>query len=97
MAIKAADKEYDRLVRQEAERLRYMHINTACNNGEVIVGNSYYDASNPLWRQLAEDHCEGLEFRPPASRHVRTCYQDYTTAFLEDQQVSKNEFVTRNS
>lgn len=80
------EAEYERLVIQEAERIRCLHINTACGNGEVIVNNRYYEASNPLWRQLAEEQCEGLDCRPAASRHVETCFQDYTMAFLESQQ-----------
>ena len=88
------EAEYERLVIQEAERIRCLHINTACDNGEVIVNNPYYDASNPLWRQLAEEQCEGLDRRPAASRFVETCFQDYTTAFLESQQVihTKTDF-----
>lgn len=75
---------YETHIRQEAERIRSMHIRTACDSGEVIVGNRYYDSSNPLWKQLAEEEADGLDLRPSADRYVETSYmRDYTSEYLD--------------
>lgn len=46
-------------IQQEAERLRCAEIRKACDSGAVIVGNSYYDQSNPHWIQQAKLNLTG--------------------------------------
>ena len=41
-------------IQWEAERVRCQEVNRACSSGRVIVGDPYFDASNPHWRQQAQ-------------------------------------------
>lgn len=79
----ASRAAYAAHIRQEAERIRSMHIRTACDAGEVIVGNRYYNSDNPLWERLAEEAADGLDMRPSAERYVETSYRDYTSEYLD--------------
>jgi len=46
-------------LQMEAERLRCAEVRSACDRGAVIVGDPYYDASNPRWMQMAKSNLLG--------------------------------------